>query len=153
MAAEKQSKRTWVIEEGVIQAPDGELVLSAEFDMDRARVLLDRLLGTLAEIGGMVAITVDRVKVGEGPGGVALAVSQRLIVEWQAFSPLRDPDRDPREDPTPEQLEEHLREAEAGGVYTKEELAELDPRLAVEQVPVGGDAWDKDAEPIEEPDE
>lgn len=146
MAAEKQSKRTWVIEEGVIQAPDGELVLSAEFDMDRARVLLDRLLGTLAEIGGMVAITVDRVKVGEGPGAVPLAVSQRLIVEWQAFSPLRDPERqmDPRgDDPTPEELEERL---EAGA-------PDIEGALADARVAVGGDPWDTDDEPIEEPDE
>jgi hypothetical protein len=143
MAAEKQSKRTWVIEEGVIQAPDGELVLGAEFDMDRARVLLDRLLGTLAEIGGMVAITVDRVKVGEGPGGVPLAVSQRLIVEWQAFSPLRDPERTGGADPTPEELEERLEVAEP----------DIEGALADARVAVGGDPWDTDDEPIEEPDE
>lgn len=152
--AEKQSKRTWVIEEGVVRTPDGDLVLGQEFDMERAELLLSRLLGTLAEIGGIFTVVADRVRVGEGPAGAVLATTPRLIVEWQAFSPLRaasnegaepeplpwDPEPDEFEARLDEQAEEQMREAAAA------EAPDDHP------VPVGGDPWDTDAEPIEEPD-
>lgn len=85
------SKRTWVVEQGIERAPDGSLVLGTTFDMERAEELLARLLQTLAEVGGMVSIATDRVRAGEF-NGEPLAESRRLIVSWQAFSPLRDDD-------------------------------------------------------------
>lgn len=149
---EGASKRTWVIEQPVIVGPDGDLHLDEQFDIDRARVLLDRLLGALAEIGGMVALTVDRVKESRpGPGGKVLAVSERLIVEWQAFSPLREREDGPWEDPLGEAAEQ---EDEAERVADEQEEAVAGLEQGEELVVAGGDAWDKDAPPeTEEPDQ
>jgi hypothetical protein len=113
--AEKTSKRTWVVDEPLVEGPGGELLVGERFNMERAHELMGNLLGTLAEIGGMVFITVDRVMVGEGPGGEALAESRKLIVEWQAFAPLRKDEDAGSEAPGLAKLAEQAHEVEVPG--------------------------------------
>lgn len=124
------SDRDWVVEESVEgMTHDGEIVLSAGYDRERARELLLNLESMLFEAGGMFYVAAERVQVGEAANGRPLAVSRRLIVEFRSFSPLRRESANGTA-PEPEQTEP---ETEAG---------------------VDGDAWDAEGEetpPAEEP--
>lgn len=149
------SKRVWVVEDAVAEGPDGELHLTGEFDMERARVLLDRLLGTLAEVGGMFSVAADRVKVGEF-NGQPLAQSRALIVEWQAFSPMREDDGAPTAPaPAGDAWDDDAEpEDEAERVADEQEAAVAELEGDEQLVVAGGDPWDADAPPeTEEPDQ
>lgn len=128
------SDRDWVVEESVEgMTHDGEIVLSAGYDRERARELLLNLESMLFEAGGMFYVAAERVQVGEAANGRPLAVSRRLIVEFRSFSPLR-------------------RESANGAAPEPEQAEPEQPEAGVD-----GDAWDVEEEeeqetpPAEEP--
>lgn len=134
------SDRDWVVEESVEgMTHDGEIVLSAGYDRERARELLLNLESMLFEAGGMFYVAAERVQVGEAANGRPLAVSRRLIVEFRSFSPLRRESTNGTA-PEPEQAEPGA--GDDGAVMNVED---------------DGDAWDVEEEeeqetpPAEEP--
>jgi hypothetical protein len=104
------AKRTWIIEPGY--DPDTGAATEG-YDRSEAVQILRDLEATLFRVGGMVSIAADRVRAGQAPDGSPLAISERLIVSWQAFSPLRDPEvyvpepveEEPAVEPVPEEVE------------------------------------------------
>jgi hypothetical protein len=82
------AKRTWVVEPGY-DPETGDV--TDGYDRAEALQTLRDLEATLYRVGGMVSMAADRVRSGEAPDGSPLATSERLIITWQAFSPLREP--------------------------------------------------------------
>jgi hypothetical protein len=102
------AKRTWIIEPGY--DPDTGAATEG-YDRSEAVQILRDLEATLFRVGGMVSIAADRVRAGQAPDGSPLAISERLIVSWQAFSPLRDPEvyvPEPAEEPAVEPVPEEV---------------------------------------------
>ena len=113
------AKRTWIIEPGY--DPDTGAATEG-YDRSEAVQILRDLEATLFRVGGMVSIAADRVRAGQAPDGSPLAISERLIVSWQAFSPLRDPEvYVPEPAPAVEPLEEEVVAAEIGLADDEEE--------------------------------
>lgn len=81
-------KRTIIIEPGV--DPDtGEVYLRLPEAIER----VGHLMGALAQIGGIVRIVADRVKIGELPAQPGrspelLGETVGFVIEYQAFAPL-----------------------------------------------------------------
>lgn len=131
------AKRTWVIEPGY-DPETGDV--TDGYDRAEALQMLRDLEATLYRVGGMVSIAADRVRTGEAPDGAPLATSERLIVSWQAFSPLRDPvvDPGPGEEPAAVAVEPPLEDV------PELELEDEDP----EQIDaLADDEWSPDEEP------
>lgn len=115
-------QRTWVVD----QLPHGG------YNRDQALELMNEVEHILFMAGGMVSFVADRVQVGE-IADEPLAVSARLIVTWQPYSPMR---RAPKvrehavpphpntgmEDPSPAELEETLEVEDEAGLDEEEEL-------------------------------
>lgn len=91
------ARRTWVVEEFV--DPESELPVGV-YDRDEARALLADLESVLFTVGGMVAITAEREQVDE-LGGEPLAATRRLIIQWQAYSPMKKATPEPVPEPAP----------------------------------------------------
>ena len=87
------ARRTWVVEEYV--DPDTELPVGF-YDREEAHALLADIESVLFTVGGMVSIAAEREQIDE-LDGEPLAVTRRLIVQWQAYSPLqkREPEVQP----------------------------------------------------------
>lgn len=109
-------QRTWVVPEH----PAGG------YDRDRAFDLWNEIEHVLNIVGGMVSFVADREQVGS-IGDEPLAISKRLIVTWQPYSPMRRPERGPipkRHEPLAEP------EIIASGNGFDVVRGEVDPRLA-----------------------
>lgn len=118
-------QRTWVIEQE-LDAETGQY--RPHYDRDGVLALMNEVEHLLFMAGGMVSFATERVQIGE-LGDEPLAVSRRVIVTWQPYSPMVRPGRVSTttgedfpappapgvgRDLTPEELEEALaREAEA----------------------------------------
>jgi hypothetical protein len=120
-------KRTIIIEPGV--DPDtGEVYLR----LPEALARLERLMGTLAEVGGQLRVVADRVKTGELPGSPradVLGETVGFVIEYDSQAPLHkrsltqhmmdmaalDDDAPRAAAPAEEPLEEPGEAAPAGG--------------------------------------
>jgi hypothetical protein len=84
------AKRYWIIEP--VYDETGRRVA----DRDRLEHVVSDLLGTLEQVGGVVRIVADRVKLGElppeKPNGRPHPVAETVgfVVIWQAYSPVGD---------------------------------------------------------------
>lgn len=83
---ERPGTRTWVIPALVDE--HGQPV---EYDRERALALMQDLEAVLFTVGGMVALTVERVRTGTAPGGAGTVASISLIAQWQQHVPVRRP--------------------------------------------------------------
>ena len=103
-----KARRVWIIEEG-FNPETGES--TGCYDRQQAAELLVDLEGTLARVGGMVNLTVQRVQVGEAMGE-PLAESVALIATWDSFTPLERPDAPAPADADHELVAEDAADAE-----------------------------------------
>lgn len=88
---QKPAKRTWIIEEA--RDPDTGESLGG-YDRAQASEFMQDLEAVLFTVGGVVHVATDRVKVGD-VGQEPVYKSSRLIIQWQAFAPGREPEPAP----------------------------------------------------------
>jgi hypothetical protein len=87
------TQREWTI--GAIVDENGDLLGP---DQDQLLEVMQDIAGTLRAVGGMFAVTAERMEVREGEGRTV-----GYIARWQAFSPMRKQARE--DEPMPHEQE------------------------------------------------
>lgn len=89
---------------GVIEAVEYEDG-SIRVNQDELLQVMADMAGTLRQVGGMFAVSADRVQVGE-EHGKPVGETIRYVWQWQAFSPMRRQQEDVMPHEEPEQPQE-----------------------------------------------
>jgi hypothetical protein len=81
---------------GAVEYQDGTISV----DQDELLRVMTDMAGTLRTVGGMFAVTADRVQVGE-ENGKPVGETTGYVWHWRAFSPMRRGEQPPAEDADP----------------------------------------------------